>query len=1679
MGCATSLLRTFPAHAVTIPLSTFQDPRFRQELASTLEKLDAEVIDEVLPTTKKAGSKLTEVRDTAHPRLVTEMFMATLVAAGQPIKVRQVQKRTRDEVLWNECLLPWRRSPLWLTVRVAIQTTLMHMLPDDEARATILYKNLMAFIMTEIASLASAASLPRDLCLVINAKVARRIFKLGAHVVNFVTGAALTISRTTKKVQDYLWSALQVQVAERAATIHPDLSFQSDTSLTLDNSRGYLDSVLDVDHKQEVQKATPFEPTCNTWISRTNRGLPHADCLNSAGKELVYTLFEIESWVSDNLTGWVSEAIETPHDDDCMAVASLAKEYFLRASTVYKDVSEQNSTMILTLAEMWQAIDSLAILQIPLLKDFTPEIDPNLFCPMLLPRREQMQRLANLEAYITRRNQEAKTHNYSIFSDQKELSFAFQFSAKSSEHKALRDQIELHASEAAERKREEHRQKELEIHQMQQEAMTSVCETKTDGTGTRWHDLESRKCLLERSIRDMSIEAYEWPLLQDESSCVSAVFELDCPKSFAAWRSVTWLILNDLGRPPVTLVDSPTATLFEYAGLRNYAKKKQSRLIFASKKKSFTKTHYKELKFPISLEKCLVPNALEYQLFDTENRVWVSSQAATPSIDRLCITALPEGPYSNLQYTVDSTFHGQNQVIAEQESCSRELSLHEFIAFGSLRADGERVQWLNIKRELAASNLNLKTEAVCTLFTQAAWQAGSREVAKSMHYRLRSGRNLHAGLDTNLIETIADQSILRMSHADFSDTKFCEELLSTISANLESVGSNWKSDHIVLLLLVITLRTLSLSTEAMIISIALEILHHIRGIAENDLVRILHEFSDDEQIVKVRRRIFRSAILCRMTYSVDRKYVSDMMKTAEDIRCWIICSVRLQQNIPAETSTLPEDLYRLLIRDQKLSHSLHEKVQRLTVDDGDTGLNLAIEQILSDFESPTTRWASLLYPRNRWMHLKTSASSVRKSQDIHYNVLEGELIVDGLPLGRLPADYVGNDLCKRTFGAQILHVSSADLPGMRFMTSHDVHQYKMYFGMREGRLVIRTRRGEGVLELIPREHFQGDLPADLLDCYTHWLNLSSRVIEFRPLHQTWISSMNNWRLEHPPDSSSTLSKGLRNLVDVRSRTHSAAMEIFKSPEEVDFVHVTLCEDVQLEVCLPRLKLNFFLNQAGHLECRELRRIVDTDQSVGTLIGLRSRLVLCGSGDLGKKHDRVVIIPFGEPVVIRSPTHVEVQVTTRGNKVSYFSYRHDVELQRLCVDGKMDSALYLAYLHALTSYDYEDPFTGCTGTDQALSCLQKQLTRCWEPLGEESTRLLTSISALTPSREYYPKHLKVMQRTHWLAQHDDFFYLAEQIVLRANRFTILYPDAKTASLKSSSDRTLLQRARLRNSTYHGPDSGGKIVSRNEDVEYGARDRSTTSEESNKVYEIASLILAWPSTLDVSTDLSVVLQSWRTLSGIGTTYSTSRPISELLEISFASSWGPLQGLCRSSSPNSRYSLMFLFSIIAYGQKAANLTNLRTLLAFAFIPGLAKSKPPAYLCFALDKGCIPTEVALRQIIKSHQLDFQAPRGVSATERRRQKAVHEYKADGQISIMIRHHKRQWPCSNPDAPATGFASLIDVRSASSEISARFSECARNVEFTAYLQRVQSILESVHLAQACPVKLPSHWQSSE
>ncbi|KAI9768757.1 MAG: hypothetical protein M1839_003972 [Geoglossum umbratile] len=96
-----NLRRSFPGRVVAVPYTTFKDPLFRHELATTLHRLSVEHVSDVMAKTRKAGSRIC------------------------------------NDVCWDNQLLAWRRSGLWLVVRVAIQKVMVDGVGNDRGRVQL------------------------------------------------------------------------------------------------------------------------------------------------------------------------------------------------------------------------------------------------------------------------------------------------------------------------------------------------------------------------------------------------------------------------------------------------------------------------------------------------------------------------------------------------------------------------------------------------------------------------------------------------------------------------------------------------------------------------------------------------------------------------------------------------------------------------------------------------------------------------------------------------------------------------------------------------------------------------------------------------------------------------------------------------------------------------------------------------------------------------------------------------------------------------------------------------------------------------------------------------------------------------------------------------------------------------------------------------------------------------------------------------------------------------------------------------------------------------------------------------------------------------------------------------------------------------------------------------------
>jgi hypothetical protein len=125
MSSEGRLTRAFPGSASKISVATMQNEDFRNSLARTIARMTTQAAEGTQPRVCKDGQMVEEERDTAHPMM-------------------------------NNCRLPWRRSPLWLLIRVSLQL----LFTPEEALTTFpngLYKAFMAQQICQILHMVRSA----------------------------------------------------------------------------------------------------------------------------------------------------------------------------------------------------------------------------------------------------------------------------------------------------------------------------------------------------------------------------------------------------------------------------------------------------------------------------------------------------------------------------------------------------------------------------------------------------------------------------------------------------------------------------------------------------------------------------------------------------------------------------------------------------------------------------------------------------------------------------------------------------------------------------------------------------------------------------------------------------------------------------------------------------------------------------------------------------------------------------------------------------------------------------------------------------------------------------------------------------------------------------------------------------------------------------------------------------------------------------------------------------------------------------------------------------------------------------------------------------------------------------------------------------------------------------------
>ncbi|KAJ5746829.1 uncharacterized protein N7511_008525 [Penicillium nucicola] len=460
---------------------------------------------------------------------------------------------------------------------------------------------------------------------------------------------------------------------------------------------------------------------------------------------------------------------------------------------------------------------------------------------------------------------------------------------------------------------------------------------------------------------------------------------------------------------------------------------------------------------------------------------------------------------------------------------------------------------------------------------------------------------------------------------------------------------------------------------------------------------------------------------------------------------------------------------------------------------------------------------------------------------------------------------------------------------MTYMLANKKEGHHVHLGYRQRKLVIRALKLDRVLELVPRQIFGSDLQMDLPSSWTercvHWIDIDSKILEIRRHPRIWKKS------------SSTLDFTSRRaqhrqafLVDPHSRLFQTVAQIFHHFEEPHMLTVIQPFHGSLCVELKRMDLTFHVNRKRLLQCQQLFAEVDPDQDPGTVYRLRSMIVL---RNVFNRLQRSVITTMGNIQYQRHDMHVLVFIENTG---SYARYSIDDVLRRLISPPQPRLLYHKAQLHAFTSCFIQDPLTGRTGTEEALSSLQSGLYKPWAPLSAGTIDILLKISSLTPQREYYLKTQKLQQSAHWdpdltiSIQNDSYEPEVSGLIFKSEQLALFHFDAANPNVAPRSAESHLQeRSRWRRSLFERNGTPNISLDPPQDALYIARDRWRISKRTSNVREIVFLLHRRPSKLRTIENLIKILRNSPIIGGY--TSSLSGSLQECLSIDLALEWGSL--------------------------------------------------------------------------------------------------------------------------------------------------------------------------------------------
>ncbi|CAF1403176.1 unnamed protein product [Adineta steineri] len=1299
------------------------------------------------------------------------------------------KKKHRDQIRYKNGTLPFRRSGLWMTIKVVFHTILIKRLGPI---SIIIYKLLITNFLIYFISTTQISTNPLIHCL---RKIARRLNKienlLSSMDSNDMNEWIQTVIEEIKQKMNHLtpnsnWQKfIEKKQKENLSTIQLDEQLQETYHHPCKQLKAYLKkNNSNTTFKQSSYK---YGYDYDYRTSSNTDGLPSiSSIVNRDDDNIGIALIRIEIWVQSYLNEWINSSLLSEKGFNCFSnLKSFYEEYQRTALKFY--YSENKSTdpigytrFILTSLTIIRLMHEklcedrrfeqlkLHVIHIPHLLD--------LFEFLVLPNRDDMIRACDLYDYFQNFND--KQYPDLLSNIESKNAFGVHFANQSLEMNATLQDIQDQIEQDKKDKIEEFNNAKEKYEQLMKKARELKCECTID----RFYQ-KCDQCTIMKEADNIKIHIHECPIPSNRESALAVIFELQMPDEFRCYRDILWQFIN---RPN----SNPSNDMYEWLDANPHRTKLSrfnkdscnSKVKLVSSTKSISQSHYSAPRqiASVSLEEIFYENSLKVEISPTKiTKFQDECRTLTPQ--------LTDKNYTDLQFSIATTQCVQNRVIAEQAKCSLQLKTTQFIEFGSFRS-GHRLQWWNLFSILELDSLSMDDESVAILLTHALLQYGPMTIDR-----------------TKLIYAWCPES-----HQQLLDDGFVDELIMRLNRNLEDCECNWQNEMILVILTMVVIRifTICNSTRKMQLT---NLVLKCRNIGEK-WIRLISEIiqnsstSTSDKMDDWRDKIATIGIACILTFSIYTDSSNSLSLTDENIIFLMTIITTVNDNIILNKRKIDTSLFtRNLIRySEHILVSIHPILNELLQKNSYENLNKFTGIYWAAIRSKEIidgKWEK----RNKEDIYDGWYDGEYESNKISIDCFRGKFLVNKMSIGFLPDRITSDELFLRTFGHHIFEVQAAELEDT-YITKHGYHangkvHYEFnYSYFRSPHLTIYERHTDtnDKFELIPPNCFEKELPDIFISNYSHWYNEKKNIIQFRSIYFQNLNFLTDVHYNIYLKSGLITTCNNEDIQYLINRSSTFFQKLFKQYfvrlDNESFVYM-LSEDYIIHIHLSRLgiafKYNLYDNSITSREYSDM--YIDEDQWLGTLTGLQSGLLLSPIAVINQTNRhylcRRLIVPFGQvQAVKRSDNNHQIVTIERESKSTSYLYQYFVFIlnDRLRILQPTDSPtgwLYLALLHAMTSHSLPDQYTGMTGMERSFQLLNS--AGCWsdQPFDSISRNILLQIATISPKVNYYPEHLTCAESIEWNTnslpyslQHFGYYLIAKKLVETSEELNFMHPSS---------------------------------------------------------------------------------------------------------------------------------------------------------------------------------------------------------------------------------------------------------------------------------------------------------------